>query len=206
MKCRTTKCLMLLIAIPVTIFPTVLDAGSVVFDIPRIKGIAVDGSSNDWAADGFRVEFLTDPDGRTLPADDFDARFRVGWNSKGLLVLAAVRDNVPVEHENLSRLWQRDCVEIFVAEKVGSTNRYQLVIASGADPKYKTVRSRLYDWRPENQRHPKLTAQFLGGDTSSKPDRRSWWKGTPSLNWTRIENVADIGDRDLMIRATVLKK
>jgi len=41
---------------------------SPVFHIPRVEGITVDGSDDDWTEQGFRVEFLTDPDGRvSLP-------------------------------------------------------------------------------------------------------------------------------------------
>jgi hypothetical protein len=46
-------------------------------------------------------------------------------------------------------------------------------------------------------------AQMLGADTSG-PDRRSWWKHYPDSEWVRIEEISDSGDRDLMIRATVL--
>jgi hypothetical protein len=48
-------------------------------------------------------------------------------------------------------------------------------------------------------------AQFIGVD-HSKPDRRSWWKTDSSSNWERIEEVANIGDRDVMIRATIANK
>jgi len=48
-------------------------------------------------------------------------------------------------------------------------------------------------------------AQMLGVDYS-KPDRRSWWKTSRNHKWVRIEDVADIGDRDCMIRAVVVKK
>ena len=48
-------------------------------------------------------------------------------------------------------------------------------------------------------------AQFLGVDYS-KPDRRSWWKTDPISPWTRIEDVGNAGDQDLMIRATVAEK
>jgi caffeoyl-CoA O-methyltransferase len=139
-----------------------------IFNIPKIEGIVVDGSGDDWAEQGFRVEFLADPSGRVNPPDDFDVKFRLGWNQQGLLVLAAVRDNVAVERENLSRLWQTDCVEIMVSEHVGSMNRYQLVIASGADPQYKTTRQKIYDWRHPRYKKVELTAQsgsrvFEGG-------------------------------------------
>jgi hypothetical protein len=48
-------------------------------------------------------------------------------------------------------------------------------------------------------------AQFIGADYA-KPDRRSWWKTHASSGWKRIEEVADEGDRDVMIRTTVEKK
>lgn len=48
-------------------------------------------------------------------------------------------------------------------------------------------------------------AQFIGVDYS-KPDGRSWWKTDSVSRWEKIEEVANIGDRDVMIRATVIKK
>jgi len=160
--------LSLLIALLVIISTMTFAAVSTVFHVPRIEGIIVDGSGDDWEEQGFRVGFLTDPDGRAIPPDDFDVKFRIGWNTQGLLVLAKVRDNIPVEHENLSRLWRADCVEIFVSEYLGSTNRYQLVIASGADPKYKAVRQKIYDWRDPSHKTSELTSKsasriFEGG-------------------------------------------
>ncbi|TEU04520.1 MAG: hypothetical protein E3J22_06975 [Candidatus Aminicenantes bacterium] len=48
-------------------------------------------------------------------------------------------------------------------------------------------------------------AQSIGVDYS-KPDGRSWWKTDFVSRWERIEEVANIGDRDVMIRATIKKK
>ncbi|MDH5705156.1 MAG: hypothetical protein OEZ45_03980 [Candidatus Aminicenantes bacterium] len=48
-------------------------------------------------------------------------------------------------------------------------------------------------------------AQFIGVDHSN-PDGRSWWKTDSRSQWERIEEVANIGDRDVMIRATIIKK
>jgi predicted O-methyltransferase YrrM len=134
-------------------------AKKTVFRIPQISGIEIDGSSEDWGDRGFFVNFITAPDGRILPADDFDVKFRLGWDKQGLLVLAEVHDDIPVEHENPSRLWQRDCVELFLSESVGSTQRHQVVIASGADPNTKKTRHKIYDWRLPDQKVGELTAQ-----------------------------------------------
>ena len=48
-------------------------------------------------------------------------------------------------------------------------------------------------------------AQFIGVDNSN-PDRRSWWKTHARASWKRMEEVANIGDCDVMIRATIVKK
>jgi predicted O-methyltransferase YrrM len=158
-----------------------------VFDVPRIEGITADGSAEDWGKQGFRVDFLTDPDGRALPADDFDVKFRLGWNSQGLLVLATVHDDIPTEHQHLSELWRCDCLEIFMADRVGSENRYQLVIASGADPTFKTVRSHFYDWRPEDRRPIQLTSQ-----TSSRALEGGYVVET-LLPWKNLEVEPKLG-------------
>jgi hypothetical protein len=132
---------------------------SKVFQIPQISGISVDGSPEDWGSRGLYVEFLAAPDGGVLPVDDFDVRFRLGWNREGLFVLAFVRDDVAVEHEDRSRLWQRDCVELFFSDFVGSSNRHQVVISSGADPEHKEIRYRIYDWRLPDQKTRELKAR-----------------------------------------------
>jgi predicted O-methyltransferase YrrM len=130
-----------------------------VFHIPRLDGITIDGMVEDWGDYGFRVDFIAAPDGRVLPVDDFDVKFRLGWNEQGLLVCADVRDDVAREHESPSRLWQRDCVELFLSGSVGSTHRYQVVVASGRDPQYQKKRVRIYDWRLPEQKTEELTAQ-----------------------------------------------
>ncbi len=48
-------------------------------------------------------------------------------------------------------------------------------------------------------------AQFIGVDYS-KPEGRSWWKTDSVSRWERIEEVGNVGDRNVMIRATVIKK
>ncbi len=145
------------------LFITAYNKGSAedlkIFHIPHISGITVDGSPEDWDNRGFCVECLASPDGRIHPVDDFDTMFRLGWNQEGLFVLVFVRDDVPSEHENPSRLWQGDCVELFVSQYVGSTNRHQVVIASGSDPKHGSVRQRIYDWRLPDQKTQELTAR-----------------------------------------------
>jgi len=151
-----------------TFSPACSSTGPETFRIPKVEGLTVDGSADDWGEQGFRVEILTSPDGQTLPVDDFDVKLRLSWDLEGLYVLITVRDDIPAEHESLSRLWRMDCVEISVAEKVGHANKYMLAVASGADPEYGKLRKRLYDWRPEGERPADITSEtasrfFEGG-------------------------------------------
>lgn len=138
------------------------DSGSdsAIFDIPFVEGISIDGDAGDWQDRGFRVEFLTDPEGRSLPADDFDAKFRLGWNSEGLLVLSSIRDDRIQEDSRLRSLWRCDCVEVSLAADKGSDdNRFSAVFVPGGLPSHPDPRSHIVDWRPEDKRATVLTTK-----------------------------------------------
>ncbi|MCC7146448.1 MAG: dienelactone hydrolase family protein [Phycisphaeraceae bacterium] len=102
---------------------------------PLLKGIAIDGDASDWADRGLRVDLLTSADNQVKKPEDFDPRIRVAWDERGLLVLAVIRDDVPLEAATTDSLWMFDSLEIFVAEKVGAHRYYQVLVGSGADPK-----------------------------------------------------------------------
>lgn len=159
MRVRLRLGLMFAFVILVNGLPAFSEAAPEIFRIPRIEGIIVDGSTDDWDKQGFRVEILASPDGRTLPVDDFDVKFRLAWDFQGLYLLAIVHDDIAVEDEDLLRLWRADCVELFVSENLGSMNRYQLVIASGAAPEFESLRHKIYDWRHPRYKKSELTAQ-----------------------------------------------
>ncbi len=159
MRVRLRLCSVLALVILANFSPGFSESASEVFLIPRIEDLIVDGSADDWGERGFRVEILASPDGRTLPVDDFDVKFRLAWDLQGLYLLAVVHDDVSLEDADLPRLWRADCIELFVSEKLGSMNRYQLVIASGADPKFESLRQKIYDWRHPRYKKSELTAQ-----------------------------------------------
>ena len=94
------------------------EAGAV-FDVPKVETVAIDGKADDWADRGFRVEALVWLDGPPLPANDLDTRFRLGWDARGLLLLVQTADDVPLEEPDPPRLWTRDSVELFLAERKG---------------------------------------------------------------------------------------
>src|SRR5699024_8827699 len=70
--------------------PTLAD--TLVFNIPHLADIAVDGKSGDWGERGFAVDVLANTLEHPRPRADFDASFRLGWNEHGLLVLVNVTD------------------------------------------------------------------------------------------------------------------
>ena len=159
MKCSFDKSLLIVILLVCGVLSAFAHSDPGVFRIPKVEGLTVDGSGDDWGSRGFHVAILADPDGKTLHADDFDVRFRLAWNAEGLYVLAAVQDDIAVEHENPSRLWRYDCLEVSIAQDVGHPNRYMLAVAPGMDPRYDKLRKRVYDWRPEGERLTDVTVE-----------------------------------------------
>ena len=120
------------------------------FDVPRLRGIVLDGAPGDWGDNGFRIDVLH-AEGARKPLDDFDATVRLGWDERGLLVLVTVADDVPLEDGDTNGLWRRDSIELFVADAVGSRERWQAIIAPGTDPRHPDLRSRLYDYRASEE-------------------------------------------------------
>ncbi len=133
-----------------------ISGAGVVYDVPRVEGVTVDASPADWAGQGFQVNLMGIINGSLTSPDNFDPRFRLGWNEEGLLLLVTVKDDDPSEHEHDSSLHQADCLEIFVAEEKGDPNFYQLVIAPGADPAHPEMRWRHYDHRAYRGKKPAL--------------------------------------------------
>ncbi|MCY3021228.1 MAG: hypothetical protein NTW87_19615 [Planctomycetota bacterium] len=121
---------------------------SPLFDVPKLDGITIDGKADDWGDRGFRVDALTDVLGKVLPAKNYNAVFRLGWEDKGLLVLVTVTDDVFLEPATKpEELWKADSVEVFMATERGSTDSYQAVIAPGMDPNNTNVRMNISDYR-----------------------------------------------------------
>jgi len=183
------------------LLPVPLYAESQAYDIPPVDGITIDGEAEDWGDRGFRVDLLPDTEGRFLPADDFDVRFRLGWDPGGLFVLVHVSDDIAHEHEELKRLWQEDCVEIFISEEPGSRNMLQIVLASGADEKYDSLRVKLYDHRPGESERPGVETVQAGSITADGyiievfiPWRSLGIEGTPgrTVGFQLVANDSDM--------------
>ncbi len=138
-----------------------------VYDVPKLGDITIDGKADDWADRGFRVDMLLPEYGRPRPEADFNPRFRLGWNGKGLLLLAIVRDNEAVEAESALRLYSRDGVEVFLAPKRGVRQWCQWVIAPGLAADQPKLRWHLHDHRGDAalKKHP---ADIVAARTRTK--------------------------------------
>ena len=123
------------------------DADNPVFEIPELNDIVFDGKIDDWDDRGFHVDVLTDEAGRVRPTRNFDARARLGWDKRGLLVLMIIKDDVPIEFPWRDHLLRGDAVEIFLADRVGSPNQYEVIVSPGAVPQYPDLRHYVYDKR-----------------------------------------------------------
>lgn len=129
-------------------------AAEPVFDVPRLDGVVIDGRPADWGDRGFRVEVMKDEGGRYLPAADFDAGFRLGWDDEGFLVLARARDDVFVEAGSEAELWRLDGAEMFLATRKNGPDMVQPCITPGMDTNFPSLRWHIHDYRQD----PALTA------------------------------------------------
>lgn len=120
-----------------------------IFDIPSLDNITIDGNASDWGDKGFRVAILTSESGEIPPASDLNAEFRLGWDDQGLLLLLSVNDDAAVESPDEGSLWQNDSVELFIAKKQGSPDYYQVVLSPGVDPKFPDMRKQITDNRAD---------------------------------------------------------
>lgn len=137
-----------------------------VFDIPRLSGITVDGKQDDWKDQGFQVNALAPVNGGLKDTRDQDDRFRLGWDEKGLLVLATVQDNTATESPNRNEFWMKDSVEIFLGAQRGVRNWLQAIIAPGIDSSTPELRYTLADNRSRSLRSAALTVTIARTKTA----------------------------------------
>ena len=120
-----------------------------VYDIPRMDKIVIDGKAGDWGDGGFRVDVLPPLEGRPKAAADHDARVRLAWNRRGLLVRVRVRDDQWVEHKDEGWLWRYDGIEVFLAPEPRAKEMCQWVVSPGVTPEQKALRWHLHDYRKD---------------------------------------------------------
>jgi len=116
------------------------------FDIPRMDKPGPDGNTNDWNGRGFCVNFIG-TDGQMRPPNEFDAKARLAWNTRGLLVLVTVESKSFNEETDDQNLYRKDSVEVFLATGLGESDSWQGIISPGVATNFPAPRSRVYDHR-----------------------------------------------------------
>lgn len=64
------------------------------FELPRVKGIKIDGKARDWEGKGYGFEILLPQYGKHRKAEDHNASMKLGWTKDGLLFLVWVQDDI----------------------------------------------------------------------------------------------------------------
>lgn len=108
---------------------TVLHAPT--YNAPRLAKIDVDGDSHDWKDRAFRVEAMAGTQGATLPPPDFDPVFQLGWDAHGLLLFAALRDDVLLLAPKDKPPYDGDSLEILLTQDQSRDRFVHVVIAPG---------------------------------------------------------------------------
>lgn len=118
----------------------------VVFEIPKLEGIMVDGDGEDWGDNGYPIENIKRYGGPTATIDSF---VKLGWDTRGVLFLVTVKkDNANwFENRNDGELWNGDGVELYISPRQGDPNVIQWVIAAGMNNPNDPVRTSPYDFR-----------------------------------------------------------
>ena len=146
--------------------PTTAPADRAVYNVPLLDQISVDGDPADWAGRGFAVAVLHAAPPRRLPADQFDAQVRVGWTTRGLLVLADVTD--PGRRESLSDVEFDNGASVEIVESnARGKDGVRLRISPGVDPAHPAMRTLWYDDRPTALRATPLTAVVAARRTAA---------------------------------------
>ncbi|MFG0249111.1 MAG: serine hydrolase [Phycisphaeraceae bacterium JB051] len=129
----------------------------------KVTDITIDGKMGDWDDYGLQINILN-PLGGDMPAHrDFYPRCRLGWDERGILLLAMVEDDTFTEADSQSDIWRKDAIEFFMADKVGGNQRLQLLIAPGMDTKHAQPRYHLNNLSPnkpnDNKQHQPVIAR-----------------------------------------------
>lgn len=101
----------------------------VVYDVPHLNGVVVDGQMAEWRERGFRVELMTAPNGDVPAVENFDPQFRLAWDERGILLAATVRDNELKPDTDQGRLTQGDAIELVLAPSFGAENHVHAVLS-----------------------------------------------------------------------------
>ncbi|MHB1002150.1 MAG: serine hydrolase [Armatimonadota bacterium] len=140
----------------IIILTGVASAATSAVSIPYIDKIIIDGQSSDWENNGYYVGMMSLRDNRAYSTDNLEPFMRLGWNDKGLVLYALMKDNRLIESDEISTLYLGDSIEVWVASKNPNEN-YQTAIAPVDGVVCKETRIFFWDWRTNKDKSKPLS-------------------------------------------------
>ncbi|MHB1457335.1 MAG: sugar-binding protein, partial [Armatimonadota bacterium] len=130
-------------------------------EIPYVDGITINADPSDWGDRGFRIEMMgmMNADRWNRSAGDFLPTVRLGWDKRGIIVLAQVKDNVVKGSDDLPSLYLKDCVELWAGVNGKEPSSYQLAVSPGANPADGKILTYFWDRRTGKEPRPALTQE-----------------------------------------------
>ncbi len=140
----------------------------IVYKIPLIKNVVIDGSDDDWMNNGFDARLFADHLGKFSPEKDLSSKINLAWNEKGLLVFIDVWDDSIYESSKDQPLYYADCIEMFIADKRNGMDAVQFVISPGLDKQFPEMRVMKFDnRRSKDKRNQKLELEMSSNKTEN---------------------------------------
>ncbi len=106
---------------------------SLVWDVPQLNALDIDGQAEDWGQDGFDLGLMLTSDGEQYAPEDLSVRARLAWTAEGLVLLLQVHDDVA--WEDPEHYWRGDSVEVILARDVTTPDVFGLLIRPRAGEK-----------------------------------------------------------------------
>jgi hypothetical protein len=111
------------------------------FEIPKLDHITINGDASAWGDRGFRVDVMADTS--TTRPWNFESAFRLGWDDEGLLVLATVSDETPIESADGKQLAQGDSLDVMLSDNGDTPDGVEVIVAPGRMRDFSTSRQQV---------------------------------------------------------------
>lgn len=146
--------------------PLVAADDGIVYEIPKLADVVLDGKADEWEGKGLPIGDLKPVKDGARTAPNFDAKFRMGWDERGILLLVQVTDDTATEPaQKIEEIWKGDSIEAFFATERGKSAAYQVVLAPGRGGEKKELRYNLSDYRKDFRE--KLTMEAKSAYTTN---------------------------------------
>jgi pimeloyl-ACP methyl ester carboxylesterase len=157
------------------------------YEIPKLDHIAIDGDPSDWQDNGFRVDVMADT--ATTRPSNFETSFRLGWDDRGLLVLATVSDNTPIESADGKQLAQGDSLDVMLSDNGDTPDGVEVIVAPGRSKEFATSRQQVIVRRAVPTTQPEIIAAETACRSTSEG-----YTAEARVPWSAIHMTANPGE------------